>query len=524
MIVIGEKINGTRKDVAEAIENRSTEVIVHLARDQAIAGADYIDVNAGTHPDREPEDMAWLVETIQQYTQTPLCLDSANSIALKAGLKVARKRPMLNSLSGEKHRIEGLMPLIREYNTELVILAVDDDGIPNSAAKRMSIIRRLVEKVRHTGIKDEQLYIDPLVTAIATDNRSGTVALETIRLVRKEFSQVHITCGLSNISYGQPARSLINQAFAPLAMAAGLDCAFIDPLDSRLYQMILATEMILGRDPDCQNYNKSQRINRIQKFRRVPKSADFKIAEAFRELARALEQAGFFEEEVTAFSEKIDTRADESASPAQLKDLMDALINMEKDRVQILTEALLEARADPMDLLMASRQAMVEVGSRFENGTYFIPELILAGRMLKDVAKRIKPLMQKAVDKGESRGRVLIGTVEGDIHDIGKDIVSTLIEANGYEVMDLGVNVPITRFVEAAKDFKPGVVGLSGFLTLAYDSMKATIAAIRKEVPGNIKFMLGGGQVDEQIRVYAEADGYGKDAVEAVNLCNQWIG
>ncbi len=524
MIVIGEKINGTRRDVAEAIEKRNEEDIARLAIDQISAGADYLDVNAGTPPEREPGDMVWLVQTIQQQARTPLCLDSANPAALKAGIEATRKRPMLNSLSGEKERIEGVLPLAREYDTELVILALDDDGIPESTAKRMDIVRRLVEQARRAGIQDERLYVDPLVTTIATDNRSGTVAIETIRQIRKEFPRIHVTCGLSNISYGQPARSLINQAFAPLAIAAGLDCAILDPLDAGLSGIILATEMILGRDPDCRHYIEAHRAGRIHIRREVQGSADPAVAEAFRKLARTLERAGILEKDGTAAGDKIGIGRDSTAGSAGLEDLIDALVQMEKDRVQTLTDTLLEARTDPMDILAASRQAMAEVGARFETGTYFIPELILAGRMLKDVAERIEPFIRTETGTAESRGRVLIGTVKGDIHDIGKDIVVTLIEVNGYEVMDLGVDVPVARFVEAAKEFKPQVVGLSGFLTLAYDPMKETIAAIRKETAGDMKFMLGGGQIDEHVRVYTAADAFGKDAIQAVKLCDHWIG
>ncbi len=523
MIIIGEKINGTRKDVAEAIEKRIEEKIARLATDQVSAGADYLDVNAGTPPEREPEDMVWLVKTIQQHIQVPLCLDSANPAALKAGIKATRKRPILNSLSGENERIEGVLPLSKEYDTELVILALDDDGIPESTEKRVDIVKRLIEKTRAAGIPDERLYVDPLVTTIATDNRSGTVAMETIRRIREEFPGVHVTCGLSNISYGQPARSVINQAFTPLAIAAGLDCAILDPLDVDLSGMILATELVLGRDLDCRNYIEAHRAGQIRSYREGQGSTDRAVAEAFRKLERTLERTGILKEDGAGTWGEIVTDSGSTTGPVGTEDLIDALVQMEKDRVQTLVGTLLEIRIDPMDILAASRQAMVEVGNRFEKGTYFIPELILAGRMLKEVAERVEPLIRKGTSTVESRGRVLIGTVEGDIHDIGKDIVVTLLEVNGYEVKDLGVDVPVARFVEAVKEFKPRVVGLSGFLTLAYDPMKETIAMIREETIGDMKFMLGGGQIDEQVRVYTEADAFGKDAIEAVNLCDHWI-
>jgi len=197
-------------------------------------------------------------------------------------------------------------------------------------------------------------------------------------------------------------------------------------------------------------------------------------------------------------------------------------VEMKRDRVLELTESLLKREIDPLEILGASRRAMGEVGRLFEEEAYFIPELILAGKMLKDIAERVKPHLTTDV-KSEKKGRVLIGTVAGDIHDIGKDIVVTMLDVNGYEVLDLGVDVPVERFVEATRTFKPLVVGLSGFLTLVYDPMKDTIQAIRDENPGEIRFMIGGGQIDEQVMAYTGADGYGSDAIEAVKLCEKWI-
>jgi 5-methyltetrahydrofolate--homocysteine methyltransferase len=187
-----------------------------------------------------------------------------------------------------------------------------------------------------------------------------------------------------------------------------------------------------------------------------------------------------------------------------------------------LTENLLKSQTDPLEILGALRRAMGEVGRLFEEEEYFIPELILAGKMLKSIADKVKPHLTADVES-EKKGRVLLGTVAGDIHDIGKDIVAIMLDVNGYEVLDLGVDVPVERFVEAARTFKPQVVGLSGFLTLVYEPMKETIQAIRDESLENIRFMIGGGQIDEQVKSYTGADGYGRDAIEAVKFCKKWI-
>ena len=264
MILIGEKINGTRKTVAEAVRNRDEDFIVALAQKQFAAGAAYLDVNAGTTPDREPDDLVWLVELVQKAApEAVVCLDSANPAALSAGLAVCEKTPMINSLSGEKARIEDVLPLAVTYGTELVVLALDDSGIPDTVDKRLEIVRRLVELCRGQGLADNRLYIDPLVLSIATGEMNGRVTLDTIAAVKKEFPETHLTCGHSNISFGMPLRSIINQAFMVLTVAAGLDSAIVDPENRDLVSMMMATETLLGRDRRCMKFNRAARAGKI---------------------------------------------------------------------------------------------------------------------------------------------------------------------------------------------------------------------------------------------------------------------
>jgi 5-methyltetrahydrofolate--homocysteine methyltransferase len=528
MIIIGEKINGTRKEVGAAVENRDSRLIKRLAREQIEAGADYLDLNAGTHPAQEPADMAWLVTTVQEeLLEVKLSLDSANPKALSAGIEIARRLPMINSLSGEKDRVDGVLPLACKHKTELVVLALDDEGIPETPEKRLEIVRRLVDMARSGGLSEEMLYIDPLVTTIATDNRSGQTAFEAIRQIRAEFPQAHITCGLSNISFGQPARSIINQAFVTLSIGAGMDCAILDPCEKGLRNSIYSAELVAGQDPDCLRYNRAYRSGLIGPTVSSAPANKAAVAAALGELSEALTQAGIVPpglkptEELSDQTVAVKASTEDKSSPVQ--DLADALVGMQKARVAELAKSLLENGADPIDILEASKGAMGEVGRLFETQEYFIPELILAGAMLKNISELVKPYLQGQGSDTQTRGRVIIGTVQGDIHDIGKDIVVTMLEANGYDVMDLGVDVPPSRFVKAAKEFKPQVIGLSGFLTLAYDPMKKTIAALRAENLGEVKFMIGGGQIDDQILQYTDADGWGLDAIAAVNFCNQWI-
>ena len=257
MQIIGEKINGTRHQVAEAIATRNMTYIQDLAIRQTEAGAHWLDVNAGTHPDREADDLMWLVDIIQSVVDTPLCLDSANPKALEAAIPTTKHVPMINSISGEPERLNNILPLVVAHKCPVIALAMGDKQVPKSSRERMAVIRDIVANTRALGIADGQVYVDPLAMTIATEIHSAQISLETIRAVRQEFPQVHVTIGLSNISYGLPARSYVNRAFLTLAIADGLDCAIIDPLDRDMLGTLLATELALGHDRHCLNFTRA---------------------------------------------------------------------------------------------------------------------------------------------------------------------------------------------------------------------------------------------------------------------------
>ncbi len=259
MEIIGEKINGTRKRVGQAIQDRDAAFIQDLAQRQAEAGAHWLDVNAGTPADREPDDLVWLVQTVQQVVSTPLCLDSPNPEALRAAIEVVQRTPMINSITGEAARLDAILPLVAEHGCPVIALAMDGRKIPETAEARLGVVRQILARTREAGVPDERVYIDPLVMTIATDGNSARVTLEAIRAIRQEFPQAHITLGVSNISFGLPARSHINRAFLVLAIEAGLDCAILDPLDPGMRAAALAAELLLGRDRYCLNYIRAVR-------------------------------------------------------------------------------------------------------------------------------------------------------------------------------------------------------------------------------------------------------------------------
>jgi cobalamin-dependent methionine synthase I len=259
MKIIGEKINGTRKRVAQAIAERDAEFIKDLAQKQAAAGCSWLDVNAGTHPDREPDDLIWLIENIQSVVETPLSLDSANPKALQIAIKVVKKTPMINSISGEPERLANILPIVAEHGCPVIALAMDEKKIPETAEKRFEVVTRIIKETRALGIPDSNLYFDPLAMTISTNTESAAIAFEVMRRVREEYPEAHLTIGLSNISFGLPARSFVNRYFLSLAIQAGLDSAILDPLDREIQAAILATELILGRDKYCLNYIRASR-------------------------------------------------------------------------------------------------------------------------------------------------------------------------------------------------------------------------------------------------------------------------
>lgn len=255
MIIIGEKINSTLKAVRPAIENRDAAFIQELAKKQYEAGAAFIDLNAGMFVDDEPEKLEWLVNTVQAVTDAPLSIDSPNPVAISRALKANKNsKPLINSITDEKERYEAVLPLILEHNSGIVALCMDDTGMPETVEDRVVIAERLVEKLTKQGVKQDDIFIDPMVRPIGTGSHYGVTAIETIRRVKAEFPEVHITCGLSNISFGIPARKVMNQAFLIAAMTAGMDGAILDPLDRKLMTFVYAAEALLGKDEFCMNY------------------------------------------------------------------------------------------------------------------------------------------------------------------------------------------------------------------------------------------------------------------------------
>jgi len=264
MIIVGEKINTSRKKVAQAVEERDTELIAQMARDQAEAGADYIDVNAGTFLEQEVESLCWLVEVVQDAVGLPLCLDSPNPKALSEAIKHHKGEPMVNSISLEKDRYKELLPVVTGHPCQVVALCMAETTMPTTVDERVHVGAELVDRLTKAGIPLANIHLDPLVQPISVDTRMGTAVLGAIEKIMQEYQGVNTICGLSNISFGLPMRHLINRNFLALCMMSGLSGAILDPTDKQLMATLLSVQMLLGRDEYCQNFIEGYQNGRIE--------------------------------------------------------------------------------------------------------------------------------------------------------------------------------------------------------------------------------------------------------------------
>lgn len=261
MLIVGEKINTSRKEVKEAVEKQDAAFIRRLARRQIEAGAHYIDINCGTFIHSEPDLLSWMVREVQQELDgLPVCIDSPNPVAVEAAMKVHQGTAMLNSISGEKERFEALELLVVKYGCKVVVLCMDDEsGIPPDAQTRFQIASRIIDRLTGKGVDQDKIYVDPLIQPVSVDTRNGLSAAETIRMVRDHYPGVHAICGLSNISFGLPERKLLNQAYLVVCAAYGLDAVILDPEDKKMMALVYAAEALLNRDPYCGSYLKAYR-------------------------------------------------------------------------------------------------------------------------------------------------------------------------------------------------------------------------------------------------------------------------
>lgn len=484
MIIIGEKLNGSIPSVARAIADKDAELIKDRARKQAEAGATFLDVCASVEEDVEVETLKWMIDLVQEVTDTPICVDSPSAKSCVAAIPFCKRPGLVNSVSLEGDKIDTIFPVIADTDWECVALLCDNDGIPDSVERRMKVFHGIMEKAKEYGIAPSRLHIDPLVVTLSTDETALTVFADCCRQIKAEYPEIHITSGLSNISFGLPVRKNINQAFMVLAMNAGMDSAIVDPTNKNMIGMIYATDALLERDEYCLNY--------IGKFQDRPQESE----------AEAAPQTPADEKMLAVFKATQDGKNKEIGKCVQ--DAIDAGC----DPTAILNDGMIEA--------------MAVVGENFKKEIIFVPQMLAAARAMKAGVEVLKPYL--ATGEAGSAGKIILGTVAGDLHDIGKNLVGMMFESAGFEVLDLGVDVPIQTFIDTVNEHKDAtIVALSALLTTTMPSLRDTVAALLEQpFRPRIKIMVGGAPITQEFADEIGADAYTEDAASAAEQAKKY--
>ena len=484
MIIIGEKLNGSIPSVAKAIAERDADLIRERARMQAEAGATFLDVCASVEEAVEVETLKWMIDLVQEVTDTPICVNSPSARSCVAAIPFCKRPGLINSVSLEGDKIDTIFPVIADTDWECVALLCDNDGIPDSVERRMKIFFGIMEKAKQYGIAPSRLHIDPLVVTLGTDQTALTVFADCCRRIKYEYPEIHITSGLSNISFGLPVRKNINQAFMVLAMNAGMDSAIVDPTNKNMIGMIYATNALLERDEYCLQY-------------------------------------------IDKFGNKASEEAAQPAPASPLDEKMQKVFKLTQDGKnkeigQAVQEAL-DAGCDPTAILNdAMIGAMAVVGDNFKKEIIFVPQMLAAARAMKAGVEVLKPYL--ATGEAGSAGTIILGTVAGDLHDIGKNLVGMMFESAGFEVIDLGVDVPIQTFIdEVNKHKEASIVALSALLTTTMPSLRDTVAALLEQpFRSRIKIMVGGAPISQEFADEIGADAYTEDAASAAECAKKY--
>lgn len=481
MIIIGEKLNGSIPSVAKAIAEKDAELIKDRAAKQAKAGATFLDVCASVEEEVEVETLRWMIDLVQEVTDTPICVDSPSAKSCVAAIPFCKRPGLINSVSLEGDKIDTIFPVIADTDWECVALLCDNEGIPDSVERRMKVFHGIMEKAKEYNIAPSRLHIDPLVVTLSTDETALTVFAECCRLIKEEYPDIHITSGLSNISFGLPVRKNINQAFMVLAMNAGMDSAIVDPTNKNMIGMIYATDALLERDEFCLKY-------------------------------------------IDKFSEKAE---EEAAAAAPMDDKMLAVFKATQDgknkEIGQHVQAAVDAGLDPTAILNDGMiGAMAVVGENFKKEIIFVPQMLAAARAMKAGVEVLKPYL--ATGEAGSAGKIILGTVAGDLHDIGKNLVGMMFESAGFEVIDLGVDVPINTFIDAVNQHKDAtIVACSALLTTTMPSLRDTVAALLKQpFRSRIKIMVGGAPISQAFADEIGADAYTEDAASAAEQARKY--
>ena len=492
--VVGERINPTgKKRFQQALREGDMNYVLEQAVSQAEAGAQVLDVNVGAPGVDEPVLMEQVVKALQSVTSLPLQLDSSNVEALARGLRVYNGKPIVNSTNGEPEKLAAILPLCKKYGAAIVGLAIDEKGIQPKAADRVAIARRITEAALAAGIPREDIYIDCLTLTASAQQEDVLATVQALEACKKELG-VRTVLGVSNISFGLPCRTYLNTTFLTMAMYAGLDLAIMNPSSEEMMAAVYAYNVLTNRDKQSTKY--------IERFAdRVPAST------ALAQAAKAVPAASAAEAELTGPYAAL-MKAVEKGLKGDAAAHTRALL-AEKQPLEVVDEALIPA----LDI----------VGAKYEKGTLFLPQLLQAASAAQSAFEEIKTAIAQKGEGSASKGRIVLATVKGDVHDIGKNIVRVILENYGFEVLDLGRDVPVETVVDTVREKDVHLVGLSALMTTTLKSMEETIAALHA-AQLDCKIMVGGAVLTPEYAEKIGADWYAKDAKRSADIAKEFFG
>lgn len=492
-VLIGERINPTgKKKFKEALRAGDIPYIIHQGMEQEEAGAQVLDVNVGLPEIDEKEMMLRVLEELQNVTTLPLQIDTTKPDVMEAALRRYNGKPMINSVNGKQEIMNQVFPLVKKYGGLVVALTLDEDGIPEDSARRVEIARKIYAEAAKYGIKKSDIIIDPLAMAVSSDSRAGIATMETVRAIHEMGGLTSL--GISNVSFGLPLREFVTASFFTLCMGAGLSAAIMNPLQGEMIKAWKCYNLLSGKDENCTDY--------IQ----------WSAVEAERLAANAAAAAAGG---VTGGTPVGGGSEQQSASEGETSPLSNAIIHGLKTDAAAATRELLKTTESLTIINDHLIPGLDYVGKRFEKKTMYLPQLLMAAEAAKSAFGEIRDYMEKSGKKGAPKGKIIIATVKGDIHDIGKNIVKVLLENYDFDVIDLGKDVPPEVVVEACKKDHVMMVGLSALMTTTVAAMEETIKLLRKECPW-AKTCVGGAVMTQEYADQIGADFYGKDAMDTV--------
>ena len=490
-VLIGERINPTgKKKFKQALRDKDIPYIIHQGLEQESAGAKILDVNVGLPEIDEKEMMVQVMTELQGVTSLPLQIDTSSAEVLEAALRRYNGKALVNSVNGKEEVMAAVFPIVKKYGGVVVALTLDETGIPETSEGRIKIAQKIIATAEKYGIAKKDIIVDALTMAVSSDINAAKATLETVKNMTE--NGINTTLGVSNISFGLPNREIVTSTFFALALENGLSCAIMNPLSVEMKKIFYSFCLLKGQDKDCMNY--------------INFSADYDNSK----------------EVMVPVASVTDVKKSEN----NLKDefavgtLQYAIIHgLKEDSAKITGELLNEFEA--VEIINSKLIPGLDfVGKRFEEKTMYLPQLLMAAEAAKSAFDKIKNYLEATGKKGSSKGKVVIATVHGDIHDIGKNIVKVLLENYDFTVIDLGKDVPPEVVVQKCKDENVEVVGLSALMTTTVPAMKKTIELLRKDLP-DVKVCVGGAVMTQEYADSIGADYFAKDAMDTVNFAKK---